>query len=359
MSDSAPIAALFTAFAEREARGSSPLYEQLCLDLADRDELLGLLFEAPPAQRRPNLLLAAVHHLLLAGAAHPLADHYPSLGGDKPPDGDVVDVFADFCAQHREGLLGLLRTRATQTNEVGRSAMLVAALGQLDARAPLGLVDVGASAGLNLLCDRYRIAFGTQAVGPTDARTTIACEVVDGAVPAALTTVALAARVGLDLAPLDASDPEDRRWLQACVWPEHHARRRLLDAALAVAAEDPPEILEGDALALPDALERVPQGLHVCMFHSATLAYLPPDDRAAFVDLLASAARSRPLSWISLEAPFLSPFDRLNGDAPTPPPEGPYLVLGLTEWRDGHRSDRLLARADPHGRWLQWVERTT
>ena len=355
MSDTAPLAELFIAFAEREARGSSPLYDQLCAGLASRDEVLGLLFEAPPAQRRPNLLLAAVHYLLLAGTSHPLADHYPSLGGDKTPDARVVDVFADFCAQHRDAVVELLRTRATQTNEVGRSAMLMAALNQIETRAPIGLVDIGASAGLNLLCDRYRIAFGEHAVGPADARASIACDLVDDVRPARLASVPLAARVGIDPAPLDASDPDDRRWLQACVWPEHHARRRLLDAALSVAAADPPEILRGDAFALPEALDRVPPGMHVCVFHSATLAYVPPDDRAEFSDLLEEIARSRPLSWISLEGPFLAPFDRLHGDASTPPPEGPYMLLGHTEWQEGRRYDRLLGRADPHGRWLQWL----
>ena len=314
-----------------------------------------MLLEAPPAQRRPNLLLAAVHQLLLAGTSHPLADHYPSLGGDKTPDARVVDVFADFCAQHRDAVVELLRTRATRTNEVGRSAMLMAALNQIETRAPIGLVDIGASAGLNLLCDRYRIDVGEHAVGPADARASIACDLVDDVRPARLASVPLAARVGIDPAPLDASDPDDRRWLQACVWPEHHARRRLLDAALSVAAADPPEILRGDAFALPEALDRVPPGMHVCVFHSATLAYVPPDDRAEFSDLLEEIARSRALSWISLEGPFLAPFDRLHGDASTPPPEGPYMLLGHTEWQEGRRYDRLLGRADPHGRWLQWL----
>lgn len=359
MPDTTQLAYRFRVFAQREARRSSPLYERLCSDLASNDEAMVLMFEAPAAQRRPNLLLAAVHYLLLEGTSHPLADYYPSVGGDRAPDKATADVFIDFCDRHREAVVELLRSRPTQTNEIARAAMLLAALNHVTASAPLGLVDVGASAGLNLLCDRYRIVFGNQAIGPDDAHVTVACELVgDDPFPKAR-PIALAERIGLDPSPLDAGDSTDRQWLRACVWPEHCRRRRLLDAALEVAADEPPEVIEGDAFALPQALEHLSEEVHVCVFHSATLAYVAPDDRAAVADMLEGISQTRPLSWISLEGPFIAPFDRLSAQALVAPPDGAHMLLGLTEWHHGRRHDRLLGRADSHGKWLQWIDMAT
>jgi hypothetical protein len=234
--------------------------------------------------------------------------------------------------------------------------MLLAALQRLEGDLPLGLVDIGAAAGLNLLCDRYRISYGVRQIGPSHARVTIYCDLRGEAPPRVGTIIRIGARVGIDPSPLSAADPDDRRWLRACVWPEHTERRRLLDAALDVAREDPPEMIEGDAFDLPRVLERLPEDVHACVFHSATLAYLPEEERARFVAMLDVIGRDRPLSWISLEGPFIAPFDRLHALADVQPPEGAHFLLGLATWRDGHREDRLLGRADPHGRWLQWLD---
>jgi hypothetical protein len=123
----------FARFAS-ETAGRSPLYERFSRDLAGRSEGAALLAEAPPAQRRPNLLYAAVHDLLLAGVGHPLAGHYPSVGGTRPPDADATAAFLRFVADHRGAVLARVRTRAIQTNEVGRAVALLP-----------GLVTVGAS----------------------------------------------------------------------------------------------------------------------------------------------------------------------------------------------------------------------
>ena len=113
-------------------------------------------------QRRPNLLLAAVHFLLLGGTTHPLADHYDTVrsligSGDGPPAAgpsrDVVADFKDFCLRHRAELLALISVRSTQTNEVGRCTAILPALATIAGGYPGGeslwLLDLGTSAGLN------------------------------------------------------------------------------------------------------------------------------------------------------------------------------------------------------------------
>jgi hypothetical protein len=160
MADARPdpsLADIWIHIADTGCRDYSPLYDRICRIVAGSDAVLDLVRQAPPAGHFPNVLLGAVHYLLLGGLDHPLAAVY---AGES--DADPGPLFVDVCLAHRAEILDLLATRHTNTNEVGRSALLGPALTAVADRlgAPLGLVDVGASAGLNLLCDRYRLDYG-------------------------------------------------------------------------------------------------------------------------------------------------------------------------------------------------------
>ena len=212
------LAAIWLYVADSSCRGYSPLYDRICRTVAESDEVLDLVSEAPPRGHNPVLLLAAVHYLLLGGLDHPLAAVY---AGES--DADPGPLFVDLCLQHRDALLELLATEQVNTNEVGRSAVIGPALTAVAARlaAPLGHVDVGCSAGLNLLCDRYRLDYGPAgATGPVDAPVKIRCDVVGGSPPIAPALPTITARIGLDRAPLDVHDPQQSRWQLACVWPD-------------------------------------------------------------------------------------------------------------------------------------------
>ncbi len=149
----------FRGFGGAAERDGCVTYGAISRAAANDPELLALMQQAPPAQRRPNLLFAAVHYLLLRGADHPLAAYYDTVRPEAaPPDADVVPVFRDFCLTYRAQLEPLIATRSTQTNEVGRCAMLLPALcaiAAVESGAALSLLDLGTSAGLNLLFDRY------------------------------------------------------------------------------------------------------------------------------------------------------------------------------------------------------------
>ena len=158
--DAAGCAALFAEFA-RTAKPRAPLYHRLATGIAADPVLAGLLLSAPPMQRQPVLLFACVHDLLLAGRPDVgLARYYPDLAA-QPDDGDPMPAFRAFVATQADELAELLVTRSTQTNEIGRCALLVPAFGIVAAEVgPLAHVDVGASAGLNLMLDRYQ--YGTR-----------------------------------------------------------------------------------------------------------------------------------------------------------------------------------------------------
>jgi hypothetical protein len=207
-------AAVYAEFAAREAHGVSPSYERLSIAVSRDDELLGLLGGLTPAKRQPNLLFGVVRF----------------LGG---PVGDPA-AFRRYAIENWPVIEEQMRSRATQTNEPGRCAVLLPVLAALP--QPLALIDVGASAGLCLYPDRYSYRYGDHRIGTGDP--VLECAASGLGLPALLPEVAW--RAGLGLNPLDVTDPADLRWLDALIWPEHTHRRARLRAAAARVAADPP-----------------------------------------------------------------------------------------------------------------------
>ncbi len=362
--DVAALAHNFRVFAAAECAGE-PLYAALSAVAAGDDHVLALLMEAPYPQRRPVLMYAAIHDVLLAGVDHPLARFYrdvtsgPGLRTDVDRAGEA---FRDFCRAHRAAIAGRLATRATQTNEIGRSAVLAIALSQLDDR-PIALVDVGCSAGLNLFVDRYRIVAtmpdgSTRGVGPDDG-IAVPTTIVGGD-PFARgdpRPPPIARRLGIDRELLDVRNERDARWLAACLWPSDAARRARLDAAIALARDATFERFAGDAVAtLDDALAAIGDDARPVVFHSWVVSYLDRHAKRAFADRVRRAIVERDAAWISAESanvvPGLAP-PALPHDADATQREA--TLWHLTTRVDGVPVARPIARSHPHGRWIDWL----
>lgn len=337
-------AVVFRAFAEREAKGISPLYQALAEAVAQDPDLLALAQRARPGQPLPNMLLASVHALLLSCPGdEPLAGYYRSLTPDPLPPEGASPVFRRFCLDRGDELKALLVNRAVGTNETARAALLRPAFAAVAARAPapLHLIEVGASAGLLLLWDRYRIDYGGGCVGgPEDSPLRIACPWRGGTLPDfVLREPAVGLRLGIDPQPMDPEDEADRAWLRALIWPEQTERRQRLQAALELAQRFPPDLREGDALdLLPRAFAEVPSPGTVCVFHAFTLNQFSSAAKAAFQEQLVALSRDRPFFAVALEWG--------EGDAPE---------LRLKHLDRGTVSDTLLARCDAHGAWIEWA----
>lgn len=301
-----------------EAGRSSPLYAELAEAVARSEPVLAFLAGLPRGKRQPNLLLAALQHL--HGA---------------PRDGAHLERLVVGDADR---LRATMLARATQTNEPARCGALLPVLAQLE--GPLALVEVGASAGLCLHPDRYRYDYDGVEVGPhSPVRVVVETR---GGVPVPRAVPDVVARIGIDLEPLDPADPDHRAWLRALVWPGPQAADRLqrLDAAAEVAAREPARMLTGDLLdRLPDALALVPGGATAVVFHTAVLPYVPAQTRAAFVDRV----RELPVRWIAQEGPGVVPGTGARAESGW----GTEFVVSL----DG----RPVARAAPHGGWLEWL----
>lgn len=301
------IAETYARFAGREVRGVSPTYERLARAVAGDDALLALLGTVPPAKRQPNLLFGVVR----------------LLGG---PVGDPAD-FHDFVLANWPAVEAELRVRATQTNEAGRCATLLPVLASLP--QPLALLEVGASAGLCLYPDRYGYRYGDHLLAGGDP--VLDCTLTGTAPPTRRPEVVW--RAGLDLNPLDVTDPADVAWLDALIWPEHAHRHERLRAAAAVAAADPPLLVRGDLVDdLPALAAQAPPDATLVVFHTSVLYLVPEPRRHAFVELVTGL----PGHWLANEAPDVLRHDTL----PAPPDDAHHNVLALDgtplAWTRGH-----------------------
>jgi hypothetical protein len=345
------LADVWTYFADTSCGTYSPLYDRVCRTVAASDDVLALIAQAPPRGHQPNVLLAAVHYLLLGGVDHPLARVYAGTS-----DADVGPLFVDFCIAYRAPLLELLASRHTNTNEVGRSALLGCALTDVARRlgGPLALVDVGCSAGLNLYCDRYLLDYGSAGrTGPDDARVSIECDVIDARPPIEPTLPAIAARVGIDLDPVDLDDDDESRWLLACVWPDTHRLPRTRLALEEVRRAQPP-IVRGDAVeTVSEVVSGLPADAVAVVTTTWSLAYLSPERRIGFREALAETSRRRPIAWISADSRGV--VDLFSGtEVPSDPQGMEASILGLGVFRDGAVDAELLAFVHPHGNWIDW-----
>ena len=319
------LARRFTLLGEVECRGYSPLYEELALGTAADPELLAMLAQARPGQRRPTLFLAAANF----------------LGGIDPARG-----FADFrafCLEHRDDMLGVIETRATQTNEVRRSAVLLPAFVAAAQGRPIAIVEIGCSAGLNLLFDRYAYDYGDGRTLGTG-QPLLPSEVDDAFVPSAFPDVVW--RHGIDREPVDVRDDTAIAWLRACIWADQLDRIERFEEAVATVRQDPPPITQGDALdVLIDIVGRAPADAHLVVFHSWVVAYFLRDDRRRLFALMDEIGHARDLTWVAAESPhIIAPL----GLAPEP-----RTVIGLIRYENGTQNASLFGECHPHGAWLR------
>jgi hypothetical protein len=211
-------------------------------------------------------------------------------------------------------------------------------------------VDVGASAGLNLLLGQYHYRYQPGGEVGDPSSVVLTCGVRgDAPIPSQLPSVGRS--VGLDHAPIDVRDDDAVRWLEACVWPDQSDRFDRLRAALALARATPPDVRTGDAVADVAALvtEVAATGVHPVVTNSWVLSYLTTEQREAYVDRLDGLGAVIDLSWVYAESPAMV--------AGVPRPDGPrddVTVLSVVRWRSGARTVDHVARCHPHGYWLHW-----
>lgn len=347
--------------------GDLPMYRRVCQAAIDDDEVLDVVATARPMQARPVLLLAAVHDVLLAGAEHPLAAWYPSVVDVPRPVGepgsadDPWPAFRDLALSSAD-VAASVATRATQTNEVNRCGVLLPAFSTVASAVggerPLGLVELGASAGLNLLFDRYSYDYGEDGrLDPPNRPSPVVVRVArrgPSPVPVPPSMPLVGSRIGVDLNPLDVLDPVAARWLVACVWPEQPERLERLRAAIELAKGAPPELVQGDLVdALSPMVQTVAANRELVLFATWVLTYLSRSQQNALMVALDDIGAERDLHLIYGER-----LEEVGGLAQAAradrPEDDRFTALVWLRWHDGHRTATRLGDLHPHNTTLDW-----
>ena len=334
----------FLRFADVEAKDlASPMYEELARGVSNDHGLLEIATNTRRYQPAPNMLFAAVQYLLLKGIEHPLFAHYPIMESAVQSDRSAFADFRDFCFRHSDSIIELIRSRRTQTNVVRRCTCLLPAFSLVSQESglPLALIDIGASAGLNLNFDRYYYRYqshGNKVANWGSERSRIHLEAElngSSSFPSLAPIISVASRNGIDLNPVDLTNPDQLLWLRSLIWPEHVERhQQLIDAATEFTNSDI-RMHAGDATeVLPGLMASIPAEHALVVYSTIALYQFPTESRQRLSQSLTTVSENRPVWQIALE-----------GSEPT---------LSLTRYRDGVSDTEILADASPHGWWIKW-----
>jgi hypothetical protein len=355
----AMVAGAFRASAHIYREMGSPLYAEFCLGGAEDPEILSLADHGMEGAK-PSHLFSAVHYLLLRDPADPLARWFATLTAEPLPPAGAFPHLARFCREHRAELAHLLDTRTVQTTYAERCRALLAPMGEVarEAGEPLNLIELGCSAGVLLVFDKFAYDLNGQGVvGPADAPFVLRGELRGGA--AELFIPRIGTRTGIDLHTIDVRSEEERRWLLALCFPELRDEQARLAQALDVVAATGIRLLEGDGLAHIDAaLAATPDP--VCVFHSACLFYWPQAAKLALEERLRAASRTRDIWRISIEPS--DTFDdwhkgRPGGEGARQPENRRSGEIAVTCYRDGDPERRVLGYPNADYGIIDWCER--
>ena len=345
------MAEAYRRFGEDAAGATSPLHARVAVALSGSEAALRALEAVPARARRPPLVLAALHDLVLAGRAPDLAEAYAAADGDA-----AARAAVDTVVRMAGALAAAAGGRQVRSPEAGRSAVLHPGIAEAARRVgaeAVGLVDVSSPVGLNLHVDRICVTYdGGPVVGDPSSCVQLTTAVVgDRPVPAlAVPPVVSRVRVGTDL--VDVTDADDARWLRACVAPDLPERAAELEAALAVITATPPVLLRGDPVeVLADAVARVPAGALPVVTTTWALSACSPERRARFLERLGEAAAGRPVAWVSAEGVGVAPEIPTLGDRRA----SGHSILGLALFDGSVLRAEAVGRCWSRGRLLSWL----
>jgi hypothetical protein len=283
-------------------------------------------------------MAGALHALALTGSAPPLVSCYPPSAAPVEP---LRPVLLDVVREHQSAIRAFL-VSPPQTNEVGRSGVLVGGFLEIakETGLPLRCLEIGASAGLNSIWDRYHYRLGAVCWGDPQSPVSLAPG-WEGPSPPVDVRLRVIERHACDIAPIDLEDPAQRLRLRAYIWADQRERLSRLESAIDLARAHGPRVDQADAADWIRAKLREPAARVATVFyHSVMWQYMPPGTQAAIQASLERAGdratNAAPLAWLRLE-----PFASASG-----------FELRMTLW-PGAREFRL-AVAHPHGSSVSW-----
>ncbi|MBS1704006.1 MAG: DUF2332 domain-containing protein [Armatimonadetes bacterium] len=336
---SSSLANRFITFSN-ECEGSSELYQNLSVRIAQDEDMLGLAAASREGQPEPNMLFGAVQYMLLTGKTNPLSRYFPSITMTPESPDMAFPAFRKFALQHQGEIEDLLGSKLVQTNEVQRSAYIFPAIvttHRLFGDRPISMIEIGASAGFNLLWDQYSYQYDEdEPVGLLASSLKVTSSFrgdkrpdLSGGFPT------INSRVGIDLNPVDLLDKDQITWLQALIWPEHFERRARFAKAARIAMVNPVNVIQGDAVELlPGQLAEIPSTEVAYVYHTHVANQMSLEQRTKLFETIDEFGKKQDIVHL------------YNNVEPH---------FHATIYRNGERIDRPIAKTDGHARWIEWL----
>jgi hypothetical protein len=246
-------------------------------------------------------------------------------------------------------VIAIISSRLVQTNEIRRCSYLFPAFSVIAALAqnrPLALIEVGTSAGLNLMWDAYgyRYQYDQEIINAGRPGSVVQIESSvrgDNRLNLPLSLPQVQSRTGIDLNIVDLRDDVDSLWLRALIWPEHDERIKLLQNACPIIQQAPLNLISGDAvLLLPGILEAIPSDAALVVFHTHTINQFSAEAKESLTSILEQTGAKREVFRLAND---------MGGGGSN------YSALKLVQYHNGQQSEHHLANVDGHGRWLEWL----
>lgn len=291
--------------------------------------------------RRKDNQSRAVHYLLLKGNEHVLNEYYPSIADQPIEIKESFIHFKNFCETHREEIISILKVKLVQTNEVRRCAYLYPIFSYIYSKMnkPLALIEIGTSAGFQLLWDKYRYSYMSDGTfGDIHSDIHIQAEIRGDKTPKPLPrSPAVTYRIGLDLHIIDVTHEEDSLWLNSLIWPEHRERRVLFEQAVSCIKKNKNELnlIEGDGVELlPQIVNQISQEAIICVFHTHVANQLSEKVKYKLIDNIRRIGNKRDVYHI-----YNNIWDR---------------ELHLDYYINKNEHNEIIGETDGHGRWFSW-----
>ncbi|MBF0841925.1 MULTISPECIES: DUF2332 domain-containing protein [Mammaliicoccus] len=323
----------FIQFADVECKNSSEIYRKLSYYIAQDKDLIEICNYAPINQPIPNLFLGSVNYLLLKGYDNNLYDEYYVN-----ETSDLIRKFKEFCIKNKIEIIKIMNNKLVQTNEVRRSSYIFPILCYINDKRKINLLEIGCSAGLQLLADKYRYKYDVYPgyKGNLTSDLTISSAITKGEFGSYIDEqMDIGKRIGIDLNTIDFTKDEEFLWLKALIWPEHNDRRILLEKARDTVINESLKLKEGNALEiLIEEVKKIPTDENLLIFHTHVANQMSIKEKEYLVKTIENIGKNRNLYHL---------YNNINDK-----------LLHLDSYKSGEKHPKIVGQTDGHGKWFEW-----
>lgn len=336
----------FTLFAEQECKSSSAFYYALSLKISKDDEMSRMASYASYGQPIPNIFLAAVHYLVLKDKGCELAKYYPSVTKNLIVQELPYQLFKEFCINYEAQIIELISTRIVQTNVISRCSYLIPILSELINKGHKNacIIDIGASAGLNLNFDFYEYATNGQKIYG-DSSVKIEFETKDSAIKPILPINYLMRKIGVDQNLINPQNDDEKLWLNALIWPDHLERFNSIEKSIELRQNDGIEMIKASVVNQFEEIINSQKDDEILIIYAThTLYQFSPENRQDFFTMLDRIGKKRDFHFLSVESTkYLQ--EKYNSS---------QTVIELTTYTNGQKFEQFIAETNGHGNWIRW-----